>query len=239
MLAFLPCRGFIDVWSVITDAQRLLTLISVPGGHQTVPAEPAQPELAGEGRCGGALVPIDHPGHSASSWDRATPLQLLPTAAAHPPPLPPPPLPQHGMADKEELFDLVDEQDNVIGTELRSVVHSKGAIASKGTRCSAVQWPSKRHRLLQVFTACQHQCAYRPVRPAHYSSSCYKLPSMLQACCTALCTCGCSAPTARCWCSAARRTRRLGPGSWTCRWRSTCSRGRATCRWGLGTAHAV
>lgn len=30
------------------------------------------------------------------------------------------------LADKEELFDLVDDQDNVIGTELRSVVHQKG-----------------------------------------------------------------------------------------------------------------
>ncbi|KAL4448132.1 hypothetical protein ABPG75_005351 [Micractinium tetrahymenae] len=32
------------------------------------------------------------------------------------------------MADKEEFFDLVDEQDRVIGRELRSVVHRKGLL---------------------------------------------------------------------------------------------------------------
>ena len=32
------------------------------------------------------------------------------------------------MADKEELFDLVDDADNVIGTELRSIVHQRGAL---------------------------------------------------------------------------------------------------------------
>ena len=46
------------------------------------------------------------------------------------------------MADKEELFELVDEQDNVIGTELRSVVHTKGAPRRHGVvvaaTCSAV-----------------------------------------------------------------------------------------------------
>lgn len=73
------------------------------------------------------------------------------------------------MADKEELFDLVDEQDNVIGTELRSVVHSKGASANEGTRCGAVGWAL--HWLW-----CHHLCACRPLRPAHYSSSCYKMP---------------------------------------------------------------
>lgn len=30
------------------------------------------------------------------------------------------------MADKEEYFDLVDEDDRVVGRELRSVVHRKG-----------------------------------------------------------------------------------------------------------------
>lgn len=30
------------------------------------------------------------------------------------------------LADKEEEFDLVDEQDQVVGRELRSVVHRKG-----------------------------------------------------------------------------------------------------------------
>ena len=30
------------------------------------------------------------------------------------------------MADKEEWFDLVDEADKVIGTELRSIVHQTG-----------------------------------------------------------------------------------------------------------------
>ncbi|KAL4449380.1 hypothetical protein ABPG77_007024 [Micractinium sp. CCAP 211/92] len=32
------------------------------------------------------------------------------------------------MADKEEYFDLVDEEDRVIGQELRSVVHRKGLL---------------------------------------------------------------------------------------------------------------
>jgi isopentenyl-diphosphate delta-isomerase type 1 len=33
-----------------------------------------------------------------------------------------------GEADKEEMFDVVDENDNVIGKEMRSIVHKKGLL---------------------------------------------------------------------------------------------------------------
>ena len=51
-----------------------------------------------------------------------------------------------------------------------------------------------------------------------------------QACCTGLCMCGCSDPTAPSWCSAAARASASAPASGTSRWRSTCSLAKATGR---------
>lgn len=52
----------------------------------------------------------------------------------------------------------------------------------------------------------------------------------LQACSTVPSTCGCSVLMAGCSSSRGAPTKRSGPASGTCLWRSTCSRGRASCR---------
>jgi len=72
-------------------------------------------------------------------------------------------------ADKEELFDLVDEQDRVVGTELRSVVHAKGVTSEQVDRgmlrpVARCHQPAATCRLLHAAT-CRHQ------HPALFDSS--------------------------------------------------------------------
>ena len=74
------------------------------------------------------------------SWERAARRRPLHSAAAAAHAcLPPPSVLQDSAiggtmaADNDgELFDLVDEQDRVIGREMRSVVHRKGGERGRG-----------------------------------------------------------------------------------------------------------
>ena len=140
-------------------------------------------------------------------------------------PPPPPRDTTSRMADKEELFDLVDDADNVIGTELRSIVHQKGArhmhmLPAEPAPTSAAQPPPATCRAALPLLPCA------PCPMLHYT----RTVPLSQACCTGRCTPGCSAPMGRCSSSGAAHSKKLGAASSICRWRSTCSQGSPTCR---------